>query len=386
MAPSRASIATTNSTGARIAPASGRSAIFDAPAILLAILTSDPLLAEAYRMTVANQAKHLISLILSGLASLVWLLAAPAVRAEPVAVRSAVLELHAEAPAETRPETKLGRLDYLGGLSLAGSEGGFGGYSGITVDADGGGLWAISDTGHWLRLEFQRNETGLPVGVAAAQILPLRDANGVAITRKTLNDAESLRHLPDGRWLVAFERAHRLWLYDRPGGVAVATLAAPAGIAQQPDNGGIEAIAAFANGDLLLFSEDMPALNGGDGTAAWLWRNGAWRDLVWPARDDFKPTDAVALPNGDVVVLERYFKPLIGPKARLQRIPAASLDTAGPLQAELLAEWAAPYSVDNMEALDLRRTPDGNLWLYVMSDDNQNILQRTLLMVFRYTP
>lgn len=335
-------------------------------------------------MTVANQAKHLISLILSGLASLFWLLAAPAVRAEPVTVRSAVLGLHAEVPTEMRPETKLGRLDYLGGLSLAGNEGGFGGYSGITVDADGAGLWAISDTGHWLRLDFQRNEASLPVDVAAAQILPLRDANGAAITRKTLNDAEGLRRLPDGRWLVAFERAHRLWLYDRPGGVAIATVAAPADIAQQPDNGGIEAIAAFANGDLLLFSEDMPALNGGEGHAAWLWRNGAWRDLVWPARDDFKPTDAVALPNGDVIVLERYFRPLIGPKARLQRIPADAIGSDAVLKAELLAEWAAPYSVDNMEALDVRRAPDGSLWLYVMSDDNQNILQRTLLMVFRY--
>jgi hypothetical protein len=337
-------------------------------------------------MTVANQAKHLISLILSGLASLFWLLAAPAVRAEPVTVRSAVLELHAEAPAETRPETKLGRLDYLGGLNLAGSEGGFGGYSGITVDADGGGLWAISDTGHWLRLDFQRNEAGLPVDIAAAQILPLRDVNGAVIARKTLNDAEALRQLPDGRWLVAFERAHRLWLYDRPGGVAIATVAVPASIAQQPDNGGIEAVAAFANGDLLLFSEDMPAEKAGEGNAAWLWRNGAWRDLVWPARDDFKPTDAVAMPNGDVIVLERYFRPLIGPKARLQRIPAASLDAGGVLQPELLAEWTAPYAVDNMEALDLRRMPDGSLWLYVMSDDNQNILQRTLLMVFRYMP
>lgn len=333
-------------------------------------------------MTVANQAKHLISLILSGLASLFWLTAPLAAQAEAVTVRTAALDLNPTAPAETR----LGRLDYLGGLILAAGEGGFGGYSGIAVDVDGAGLWAIADTGHWLRLDFRRNEAGLPVDIAAAQILPLRDANGTAITRKTLNDAEALRHLADGRWLVSFERAHRLWLYDKPGGLASATIEVPASVAQQPDNGGIEAVAAFANGDLLLFSEDMRAVNGADGNAAWLWRQGSWRDLVWPARDDFKPTDAVALENGDVIVLERYYKPVIGPKARLQRIPAASLDADRPLRTELLAEWAAPYSVDNMEALDVRRLPDGSLWLYVMSDDNQNILQRTLLMIFRLAP
>lgn len=336
-------------------------------------------------MTVTNQAKHLTILILSGFASLFWLLAAPRAGAETVTVRSAALDLNPTAPVTARSETQLGRLDYLGGLILAGSEGGFGGYSGITVDADGAGLWAISDTGHWLRLDLRRSDTGLPVDVAAAQILPLRDANGHAISRKTLSDAESLRRLPDGRWLVSFERAHRLWIYETPGGAATATLQAPDSVAQQPDNGGIEAIATFANGDLLLFSEDMPAVNGREGTAAWLWRAGAWRDLAWPARDGFKPTDAAALENGDVIVLERFYLPLIGPKARLQRIPAAALD-AGDLQPELLAEWAAPYSVDNMEALDVRRLPDGSLWLYVMSDDNRNSLQRTLLMLFRYRP
>lgn len=328
-----------------------------------------------------SKAKHLKNLGLLGFAGLVWLLSAGLVMADPVAVRSAALDLNPTTPGEAR----LGRLEYLGGLSLAGSSGGFGGYSGMAVDADGAGLWAIADTGHWLRLDFRRDERGVPTDVGAAQILPLRDASHAVVTRKTLSDAESLRRLPDGRWLVSFERAHRLWIFDMPGGAATAALQAPDSIAEQPDNGGIEAVAAFADGDLLLFSEDMPATNGHEGTAAWLWRKGAWRDLAWPARDGFKPTDAAALDNGDVIVLERFYLPLIGPKARLQRIPAASID-AGNLQLELLAEWAAPYSVDNMEALDVRRMPDGSLWFYVMSDDNQNVLQRTLLMLFRYTP
>lgn len=334
-------------------------------------------------MTVASQAKHLISFALwafVGLLGAAWPLP---VRAEPVSLRSLSLELNPDDPGQVR----LGRLDYLGGLVIAG-EGTFGGYSGMVVDADGAGLWAMSDLGAWLRIDFQRNETGLPTGIAAAQSLPLRDARGEIVTRKVLNDAESLRRLSDGRWLVSFERAHRLWFYDQPGGPATGALAVPPAVAQQPDNGGIEAVAAFANGDLLLFSEDMPAARaiGSDGHAAWLWRDGAWHDLAWPARDDFRPTDAVALENGDVIVLERYFTPLVGPKARLQRIPAAAIRPGTMLVPELLAEWARPVSVDNMEALDLRRAADGSLWLYVMSDDNQNPLQRTLLMVFRLLP
>lgn len=329
-----------------------------------------------------SQAKHLISHVLA--AFLLLAVLPVATRAEPLEVRSAALLLNPDQPAQSQ----VGSLTYLGGLILASDHGEFGGYSGIAVDSDGAGLWAIADTGHWMRLDFSRNAIGLPEGIAAAQILPLRDANGAPITRKVLSDAEGLRHLPDGRWLVSFERAHRLWFYDAPGGAATGALDVPASVAQQPDNGGVEAIASFANGELLLFSEEKPALVGGnkEDSAAWLLRGGQWHDLAWPARDDFKPTDAVALANGDVLLLQRYFTPLVGPRARISRIAAADIQPGAVLKHALLAEWARPVSVDNMEALDIRRAEDGTTWLYVMSDDNQNRLQRTLLMVFRLEP
>lgn len=333
-------------------------------------------------MTGRRQTKQSVSLVLT----LLFLLLAvvPAAGAEPLTVRSAGLELNPEQPAADR----LGSLTYLGGLILAVEKGEagdqFGGYSGLTVEPDGTGLWAMSDLGHWLRLAFDRTAAGVPRGIAAAEILPLRDANGAAITRKLLNDAESLRHLADGRWLVSFERAHRLWFYDRPGGAATGALAVPAAVAMQPENGGIEAVASFASGDLVLLSEEAPAAVGGTGdSAAWLWRDGAWHDMAWPARDDFRPTDAVALPGGDLLVLQRFYKPLIGPKARISRVPAAAIRPGAVLEARLLAEWASPFSVDNMEAIDVRPAADGSLWLYVMSDDNRSSLQRTLLMVFR---
>lgn len=333
-------------------------------------------------MPALSQAKHLISLILAVI--LVALAPVDGAWADPLEVRSAQLLLNPDQPDQSR----VGSLTYLGGLILAADGGAFGGYSGIAVDADGAGLWAIADTGHWLRLDFSRNAIGLPEGIAAAQILPLRDAKGAPVTRKVLSDAEGLRQLADGRWLLSFERAHRLWFYDTPGGVATGALQVPASMAEQPDNGGIEAVVAFANGELLLFSEEKPALVGGnkEDSAVWLLRGGQWHDLAWPARDDFKPTDAVALPNGDILVLQRYFTPLVGPKARISRIAAADIQPGAVLKATLLAEWARPVSVDNMEALDIRRAEDGSTWLYVMSDDNQNRLQRTLLMVFRLEP
>lgn len=301
--------------------------------------------------------------------------------AETLAVRSAELSLDPGQPERVR----VGALRYLGGLILAADGDVFGGYSGIVVDSDGAGLWAVSDLGHWLRLDFDRDAAGLPVAVAAARQVPLKDARGQPLLRKGLNDAEALRRLPDGSWLVGFERSHRLWTYDEPGSAARHALPLPPGFEAQPGNGGAEAVAVWPSGDLLVLSEEKEA--GAGHTSVWLRQGGmqgeAWSDLSWPARDGFRPTDAVALPGGDVLVLERYFTPLTGPKARISRVAMASIRPGAVLQPETLAEWARPFSVDNMEALDLRRADDGSLWLYVMSDDNRNSLQRTLLMVFR---
>lgn len=336
------------------------------------------------RTIMEAKSKQLISLALLLLLAIGMPLAGPGARAEPLAVRAVALDLVPGQPGQA----ELGRLHYLGGLVLAADGDIFGGYSGIAVDADGGGFWAVSDLGHWLRLDFTRDSAGLPVGVASARLLPLADARGQALARKSLGDAEALRHLPDGSWLVSFERAHRLWTYAEPGGPARYTLPAPPGFDLQPGNGGAEAVAVWPNGDLLLFSEEKETAPGH--TAAWLRQGGeqgdAWSDLSWPARGGFKPTDAAVLPNGDVLVLERFFTPLTGPKARISRVLSASIRPGAVLQPETLAEWARPISVDNMEALDIRRAEDGSLWLYVMSDDNRNSLQRTLLMVFRLQP
>lgn len=296
----------------------------------------------------------------------------------PLVVRSAALELNPEQPGQRQ----IGALQYVGGLILAAEDEEFGGYSGLAVDADGRGFWAISDLGHWLRLDLVVNAGGVPERVGAARILPLRDARGQPMERKRDNDAEALRRAADGHWLVAFERWHRIWAYAEPGGPAAMAMPMPAAAVDQPGNGGIEAMAVLPDGGLLLLSEEQTIGAEGRDGAVWLQRNGQWLDRAWPLHDDFKPTDAVALPNGDVIVLERYFTPVNGPRARLRRLAAGALNDAR-LMPTTLAEWARPVSVDNMEALDARRAADGSIWLYILSDDNRNSLQRTLLMVFR---
>ncbi len=309
-----------------------------------------------------------------------WIL--PAWGQEPLVVTSIPLELNPEAPAERR----LGALEYLGGLVLAGQGGGFGGYSGLSVDADGAGLWAISDRGHWLRLDFTRDAAGLPTGVAAAAIAPLLSATGPPLTGNVA-DAEGLRRDHDGSFLVSFERAHRVRRYASPLARAQ-PVPIPRSTQQLPANGGLESIAVLPDGRLVLIGEEAlpPEAGGRTGVSPlWIGRESAWRQLGWPQHQNFRPTDAVALPDGGLLVLERDFRWLSGWAARLSRVSAGALEAReGALLApELLAEWARPYANDNLEALDLRLGPDGSPWLYLMSDDNHSPFQRSLLMIFR---
>ena len=53
------------------------------------------------------------------------------------------------------------------------------------------------------------------------------------------------------------------------------------------------------------------------------------------------------------------------------------------LEGTEIARISLPLTVDNFEGLGLRRDRDGRLLVYLISDDNFNPLQRTLLLMFR---
>ena len=49
-----------------------------------------------------------------------------------------------------------------------------------------------------------------------------------------------------------------------------------------------------------------------------------------------------------------------------------------------LARLAPPLTVDNMEGISARQDSAGRTLIYLMSDDNYSVLQRTLLLMFEY--
>lgn len=283
---------------------------------------------------------------------------------------------------EDRARQHVGDLQFLGGLALRSDEPAFGGLSGLSVSADGR-LAAVTDRGHWLTARIVRNDAGRLVGLADGEMGPLRDAQGRPLSGEW-RDAESLERLPGGDWLVSFEREHRVWRYPAEAGGLQGRpvpFPTPEAIARAPANGGVEALAPLPDGRILMLAQGLKREGGV--RAGWLVGDGAVEPLGYRSAPNFLPTDAAVLPNGDVLVLTRHYTVLGGASVRLERLPAAAIDAETTLQGTPLARFRHPLTVDNFEGLAAVQGEDGATLVYILSDDNFNFFQRTLLLLFR---
>ena len=317
-------------------------------------------------------------------AALVVLLAAagPAI-ADAVYVTAEPVALDPRNPSLRR----IGALDFLAGFVLDGHSSHWGGWSGMTISPDGSRLTAISDVGSWLILDLRHDASGRLTGIGAASMWPVLDRQGRPLESKSWADAEALARDRDGSLLVAFERLHRLWRYPRDvaGRTLPVAVDAPAAILKLSGNTGIEAMAVLGDGALLLISED--GLHGEADIAGWSGRPGAWSRLNLARSGSFTVSDATLLPTGDVLLVERDFS-LLGASARvrLSVVARAAIRPGARLVDRTLAELAPPLTVDNFEAAAARTAPDGATLIYLLSDDNQSFLQRTLLFQLRLEP
>ncbi len=291
----------------------------------------------------------------------------------------------AAAPARPFPQPALpagSRLEALGALQLDPAVIGFGGLSGLHL-SDDLRLTAISDLGRWLTGRLVLDGAGRPQGLAALRTGRLRDGAGQPLPRGYSGDAESLARLPGGGWLVGFERWHRIRAYPELDGLA-GFVDAPAELATAPANGGLEALAVLRDGRWLLLSESQPLPDAPGAFRAWLGQPGAWMAFGYRPEPDYFPADACPLPEGGALVLERHFSLVRGFRGRLVRLDAAQLAAATPgtvLQGEELLRLRPPLPTDNYEAVSVARYRGRSL-VAMLSDDNQNMLQRSLLLLF----
>ncbi len=293
-----------------------------------------------------------------------------------------------------RGDFDAGKLEWAGGIEIKSPSKDFGGWSGISISADGSTLLAISDLGKWMTAQLLYDEKGRISGMGDARIAPMLGLDGEPIEGKELADAEGL--VVDGAnplkstAYVSFERHHRVWRYDlhKDGFDARPTqILTQRHFGRLSTNAGIEALTILrpAEGNkpprLLLVTENTRDPRGN--VRAFITEGRTVKRLSFRLHDPYHPTDIARLPDGDFLLLERRFSLLAGAGMQIRRIRKEDIKPNAIVDGEILLEAGRERSVDNMEGLSVRQDQRGNVWVYVMSDDNRNPLQRTLLVMFR---
>ena len=292
-------------------------------------------------------------------------------------------------PLSTDPDQQMvGGLRYLGGVQLSSRDRRFGGFSGLRVRDDGWAL-AVSDTGAWAGFRLVEAKDRL-VAVAGFHMAPILDQDGKRPASKSAADAESVELGADGTTTVTMEQDHRIVDFATIDPSQPASFDARPTRVSRPDlmtawprNGGAETYAALAAETRLVIAEDAEDTPGVRQAA--LFRAGEWVRIGYRGPAGFSPTDAVGLGGGRALILHRRFTPADGVSAVVSIADFASVRPGDVVSSREIARFKPPLTVDNMEAIAIRR--DGSRTLvYLMSDDNQARAQRTLLLKFELGP
>lgn len=247
------------------------------------------------------------------------------------------------------------------------------GLSDLKLTGDGGFV-AVSDAGDLVRGVLRLDTRGRLVGVdrLASRRLTLED--GRPIADKIDGDAEGLALTQSGDLLISFERHHRIWNYG-----PLSALRSPTPVSSPdaafPDNEGMEGLAAA----LPRQGQGWRAL--GEGGGVWDCTPERCRTVVPPPAEapkdsDYRSTGLDRDPSGDGwFMVERRYTPPFDMRGRVRRL--APDGTRGPI----LIALKLPGTTDNFEGVAAERRDQGTR-LYLLSDDNANPAQRTLLLAF----
>lgn len=289
---------------------------------------------------------------------------------------------------------QFGKLEFRGGLSITSSDRRFGGLSSFALSSDGTAIIAVSDEGWWFRASIGY-EKGVPVSVGDATIAPLLGTNGRRPRSKANRDAEALTPATpgkiDGVVYVGFESHPHLSVYDlgRSGLDAVPKqIPIPAGLKKGPYNGEFEALGRWPDGpdagSFIAISESN--FDEGGNTRAWIFGAAKPRRFSLARYEDYKVTDLAILPGGDVVTVERSYSSGSFPGMAIRRFSVRGVADGAVVTPEILFAGKQPfYAIDNMEGVAFHRV-GGEDRISVLSDDNYNPGQRTLLYQFALKP
>nr|WP_321362292.1 esterase-like activity of phytase family protein [uncultured Hyphomonas sp.] len=287
----------------------------------------------------------------------------------PITITAQPIDL---GPADEAASRLPAGASFAGGWELTADNKSFGGLSDLALD-DAGNLLAVADDGTFVWIGLKN---GAPDG--KGQLAYMRGADGNMLQGKSLGDAEGLA-VRDGLAIVSFERTHRISAFDLEDCGAAA---AEASISQLPDtyagrrideNRGAEALTVTPEGHILFGYETVENGHSPIGAVVNLQEAG-WTDEVAPnpAGYAFVGFDTARIGGSDETFwLFRSYDPIRGNRNVLSW-----------QDGEKKIVLTRPLAVDNYEGITVEDIGDGKARVWIISDDNFNPLQRTLLLAF----
>jgi hypothetical protein len=281
---------------------------------------------------------------------------------------------------------RFGKLQYRSGLILTSRFPGFGGLSGLRLDAKGERFIAISDHGSWFtgRIVYRGREMAALDDVEAA---PMLGPGGRPLAARGWFDTESIAL--DGPFVyIGIERVNQVLRFDFANGFTHArgeVVALPPAARKLPYNKGLEALVMVPKGFSLagtLIAISERGLDARGNLIAFLIGGPTPGQFSVRRTEDFDVSDAVLLASGELLVLERKFSLLAGVGIRIRRIALASVAPGAVVDGPAIFSAGLGEEIDNMEGIDVHVTPEGETVLTMVSDDNFSMIQRTLLLQF----
>jgi hypothetical protein len=285
-----------------------------------------------------------------------------------------------------RSHVRFGSLEYRSGLVLTSRFRGFGGLSGLRLDAKGERFIAISDKGGWFtgRIVYRGTEM---TGLDDVEAAPMLGPDGQPITARGWFDSESIA-LDGALVYIGLERVNQLLRYDFSKGFTRSrgeVVPLPPAAKKLPFNKGLEALVVVPKhlplaGTLIALSER--GLDADGNLIGFLLGGKTPGQFALRRTGNFAVSDAVLLPTGDLLVLERKFSWLGGVGIRIRRIALKSVAPGAVVDGPSIFEADLGNEIDNMEGIDAHMMPEGETVLTMVSDDNFSMIQRTLLLQF----
>src|SRR6267154_291992 len=283
-----------------------------------------------------------------------------------------------------RSHVRFGSLEYRSGLILTSRFRGFGGLSGLRLDAKGERFIAISDKGSWFtgRIVYNGREM---VGIDDVEASPILGPDGKPITSRGWFDTESIA-LDGSLVYVGLERVNQVLRFDFAKGFTRApgeVVPLPAAARKLPYNKGLEALVVVPKGFALagtLIAISERGLDAGGNIIGFLVGGKTPGQFGVRRTENFDISDAVLLASGDLLLLERKFSLLGGVGIRIRRVALASIAPGAVVDGPAIFNADLGDEIDNMEGIDAHVTEEGDTVLTLISDDNFSMIQRNLLL------